>query len=145
MRQAPGTFCDSFKQSDPTLKHYCSHHNREKWQKLITVLVINLWESYNSQKSYKWARHWKVDWINDQNIVTCSKIMCIVFMQVLLKHSYMEISSCGRSVSIPNYFAYIAGWVHNTNTLIEKIMFWNLCKHNFVNNILCVTMHASLI
>ncbi|XP_021915109.1 uncharacterized protein LOC110827603 [Zootermopsis nevadensis] len=29
--------------------------------------------------------------------------------KVLLKHSYMEISSCGMSVSIPNHFSYIAG------------------------------------
>jgi hypothetical protein len=29
--------------------------------------------------------------------------------KVLLKHSYMEISSCGRSVNIPNHFCFIAG------------------------------------
>ncbi|PNF43814.1 hypothetical protein B7P43_G07762 [Cryptotermes secundus] len=29
--------------------------------------------------------------------------------KVLLKHSYMEISSCGMSASIPNHFSYIAG------------------------------------
>lgn len=29
--------------------------------------------------------------------------------KVLLKHSYMEISSCGVSINIPNHFSYIAG------------------------------------
>ncbi|PSN36850.1 hypothetical protein C0J52_14969 [Blattella germanica] len=30
-------------------------------------------------------------------------------VKVLLKHSYMEISSCGRTLRAPNHFAYIAG------------------------------------
>lgn len=29
--------------------------------------------------------------------------------KAILKHSYMEISSCGRTLSVPNHFAYIAG------------------------------------
>ncbi|CAH0388690.1 unnamed protein product [Bemisia tabaci] len=42
------------------------------------------------------------------------QVTCQETNEVLLKHSYTEISSCGRTVNRPNYFAYIAG-----NTLLS--------------------------
>lgn len=59
-----------------------------------------------------------------------------VYMQVLLKHSYMEISSCGMSVSIPNHFSYIAGWVSQHISPLTELMFGNYCKKKRIIEVL---------
>nr|CAD7605514.1 unnamed protein product [Timema genevievae] len=51
--------------------------------------------------------------INSKVLFECQEMAVnvtdVATNKVLLKHSYMEISSCGKSVSWPLYFAYVAG------------------------------------
>ncbi|XP_015597899.1 uncharacterized protein LOC107269029 [Cephus cinctus] len=43
---------------------------------------------------------------------------------IIMKHSYMKISSCGRTANIPDYFAYIAGDTNcNVATKFEAFVF----------------------
>ncbi|XP_011700905.1 PREDICTED: uncharacterized protein LOC105457762 isoform X2 [Wasmannia auropunctata] len=46
--------------------------------------------------------------------------------QTICKQSYMEISSCGRTINIPDYFAFIAGETNcNVATKFEAFIFYH--------------------
>ncbi|KAH0956017.1 hypothetical protein HN011_009694 [Eciton burchellii] len=56
--------------------------------------------------------------------------------QVICKQSYMEISSCGRTANIPDYFAFIAGETNcNVATKFEAYIFYHR-NNNEVQHIL---------
>ncbi|GLH16124.1 uncharacterized protein GBIM_20481 [Gryllus bimaculatus] len=62
--------------------------------------------------------------------------------EVLLRHSYMEISSCGRTMKFPNHFAYIAG---QCGQLLLKMAGIRLWTWNFVCCVLVKTVSSQTI